>query len=468
MNIILKTDSYKPTQWKQYPKGTTHVYSYFESRQSYESITFFGLQSILKKYFVGKVLKQEHIDQADAFFTKHFGRSDAFNKAGWQSMLDKYNGYLPLRIRAVPEGTTVSGSNALFVVENTDPEFFWLTNYVETILTHVWYPTTVATNSKKIWSILNFYNNITGAEEGTTEFQMHDFGYRGVSSEQTAALGGLANLLFFFGTDNLSAIEEAEASYNTEGEMIGFSIPASEHSTMTSWTQDGEVEAMRNMLTTYPEGMIACVSDSYDIMRAVTDYWGGELKDLILNREGCLVVRPDSGDPVVTTQKVIEALWQSFGGTVNEKGYKVLHPNIRVIQGDGIDKDMLVTILKNLYKLGFSSENIAFGSGGGLLQKFNRDTFKFAFKCSSITIKGEGERDVRKFPKEWDRDGNYKESFKISKSGRIELFRKRKGLYYTSTEKVATKDEPMFHTVFENGHLLVDDTFNRIRNRAKA
>jgi len=232
---------------------------------------------------------------------------------------------------------------------------------------------------------------------------------------------------------------------------------------MTAWTE--EVNAMENMLDQYPTGLIACVSDSYDIMRAINEYWGTKLKDKILNRDGRLVVRPDSGDPLVSTEKVIEALWDKFGGTVNDKGYKVLHPNIRMIQGDGIDLDVIEDILSNFERLGFSSENIVFGSGGGLLQKFNRDTYKFAFKCSLIEINGEV-RDVRKFPKEWNKNGEYVESFKISKSGRLDLIKTKDGYQTIDVRYKHFDPHPLeLKTVFENGELLIDYTFDEIRSK---
>lgn len=465
-NIILKTDSYKPSQWKQYPKGTTKVYSYFESRQTKTPITFFGLQQILKKHFVGRVVTREKVEQARSFFNQHFGRDDVFNYDGWMYIVEKHNGKLPLKINAVPEGTTVDGSNVLFTVENTDDVCYWLTNYVETILSHVWYASTVATNSRNLRELLIDYAEHTSDSdaESIVNFQMHDFGYRGVSSDETAGMGGLAHLIMFYGTDNLASIAYANEFYN-ETEMIGFSIPASEHSTMTSWGgPEGEPLAMENMLDSYPTGMIACVSDSFDIMNAVSNIWGDKLRDKILNRDGRLVVRPDSGDPVTSTLKIVEALWSKFGGEINSKGYKVLHPNIRMIQGDGIDFETTVDILKTFEMRGFSSENIAFGSGGGLLQKFNRDTYKFAFKCSSIEINGE-EVDVRKFPKEWNENSEYVRSFKTSKKGKVKLYQTVDGKYYTATEPEVFMDNEVMRTVFEDGRLLVDDAFSEIRGR---
>lgn len=465
-NLALLTDSYKASHYKQYPKGTTKVFSYFESRQKDTDITFYGLQYFLKEYLEGTVITEAKVEEAKTFFEGHFGREDSFNYEGWMRIAKEFDGKLPLKIRAVPEGTTVPGRNVLFTVENTHPDFYWLTNYMETILAQVWYPTTIATNSRLIREIVTEYNKETSDSDANevANFQVHDFGFRGVSSVETAGLGGSAHLLWFLGTDTLQAITVARKYYNEQ--MAGFSIPASEHSTMTVWAE--EVEAMRNMLEQYPEGMVACVSDSYDIMRAINEYWGEELKEKILNRDGRLVVRPDSGDPIKSTENVIKALWNKFGGEVNSKGYKVLHPNIRMIQGDGIDREMVGEILENFKSLGFSSENIAFGSGGGLLQRFNRDTFRFAFKASLAEVDGEVV-DVRKSPKAFNAEGEYVESPKYSKAGRLELYKNpaKDMEYFTHDDrKDLVWDLPkVMKTVFENGELKNEQTFEEIRSR---
>lgn len=456
------TDSYKLSHFKQYPKGTTKVFSYFESRQTDTPITFFGLQYFIKQYLEGVVITPEEVDEAKAFVDEHMGREDSFNYEGWMTIATELGGKLPLEIKSVQEGKTITGRNVLFTVENTDPRFYWLTNYMETLLCQVWYPTTVATNSRLIRETLVEYNEETSDSDKNevANFQCHDFGFRGVSSVETAGLGAAGHMIWFLGTDTLQGITLAKQFYNAG--VIGYSIPASEHSTMTAWLR--EEDAMENMLDQYPTGMIACVSDSYDIMNAVNNIWGDKLRDKILNRDGRLVVRPDSGDPVVTTLKVMEALWNKFGGETNSKGYKVLHPNIRMIQGDGVDREMIGKILENFKKNGFSSENIAFGSGGGLLQKFNRDTFKFAFKCSMIEIDGEV-RDVRKTPMEFNKNGEYVKSSKYSKSGRLQLIERPGGTFDTIDTNESDIKPRFYHlkTIFKNGELVDETTFDEIR-----
>lgn len=460
-NLILLTDSYKPTHWKQYPPQTRTVYSYLESRGGdFDETLFFGLQYFLKNYLEGSVVTDAMIDEAQAFCSAHFGRDDVFNADGWRLIVREHEGRLPVRIRAVPEGTSVPVRNVLMTVENTDPRLPWLTNYLETLLSQIWYPITVASNSRAIKrTVLEYHSRTSDGPLESVDFQVHDFGFRGVSSVETAALGAAAHLVSFRGTDTIAGILLARDFYGEP--MAGFSIPASEHSTITAWGREGEAAAMENMLDSYPGGIVACVSDSFDVMNAVRNIWGGTLRRKILERNGRLVVRPDSGDPVVSTLKVMEALWDAFGGRVNGKGYRVLHPNVRMIQGDGIDREMIGTILESFRRNGFSGENIAFGSGGGLLQKFNRDTCRFAFKCSSIVV-GDEERDVRKNPMEFTAEGEYVPSFKVSKGGRLALV--RDGGNWKTVEEGAEGD--ILRTVFLNGAITERQTFEDIRARA--
>jgi len=253
MNFLLRTDSYKFTHWKQYPPNTTAIYSYLESRGGmFPATVFFGLQYYLKAYVQGPVFTEQDIAQADEFCRQHFGR-DLFNRYGWTRLLQKHGGCLPVRIRAVPEGSVVSNLNVLATIENTDPDFPWLTNYLETLLLKVWYPTTVATLSREIKKIIKGFLVRTG-DPALLPFKLHDFGYRGVSSEETAAIGGAAHLVNFMGTDTVAGIILLQDYYHTKS-MPGFSIPASEHSTITAWGKEHELDAYRNMLTAYPEGL---------------------------------------------------------------------------------------------------------------------------------------------------------------------------------------------------------------------
>lgn len=455
-NICWLTDSYKVSHYKQYPPGTTRVYSYFESRSGsvYPQTVFFGLQYWLKRYLVGSVVTQQKIDQAEQLFNAHFG-GQVFNRAGWEHILHQHNGRLPVEIKAAPEGTVIGESNVLMTVENIDPQVYWLTNYLESLLVQAWYPSTVATQSRAMRQVIARALDKTG-DPSLVDFKLHDFGFRGVTCPEQAAIGGASHLVNFKGTDTVAGLVLLNEFYHEP--CAGFSIPAAEHSTITSWGKDHEVDACRNMLTQYPTGLVATVSDSYDIFNCCENIWGGVLHDEVLARDGVLVVRPDSGDPPTVVVKVLEILGDKFGFTVNSKGYKVLHPKVRVIQGDGIDFKMLGLILNAIEQAGWSADNVAFGSGGGLLQKLNRDTQKFAFKCSSVTVNGE-ERDVFKQP--------ITDNGKRSKAGRMKLVA-RDAQPNSPLVTVAANDPRSDHLqfVFRNGELLIDHTFAEIRQRA--
>ena len=451
-NILLLTDSYKVSHAHQYPKDTEVVYSYFESRGGdFPEVTFFGLQYFIQEYLEGEVVTLERIEQAQKILKAHFGPGFKFPLSRWLYILHEHDGKLPVKIKAVKEGTAVPTHNVMLTIENTDPKCWWLTNYLETLLVQVWYPSTVASNSKACRDIILKYLEKTG-DPSLIDFKLHDFGYRGSTSVESAAIGGCAHLVSFLGTDTLAATIMAHNHYDCK--MAGFSIPASEHSTITSWGRENEVDAFKNMLDLYPTGLVACVSDSFDIYKACSELWGKELRDQILNRDGTLVVRPDSGDPVTVLLKCLELLGNAFGYTTNEKGYKVLDPHVRIIQGDGIDREAIEDILDALEYHGWSADNLAFGSGGGLLQRFDRDTSKYAFKCSWIQVNGEG-RDVYKDP--------VTSKGKKSKPGRLSLLHDPYKGYFTAPEAAGGKGFDCLETVFEDGVLLRTQSLDEIR-----
>jgi nicotinamide phosphoribosyltransferase len=452
-NIIYLTDSYKPSHYLQYPADSEYVYSYLESRGGwFEDDVFVLLQLILHKYLAGVVVTQEKIDEAEELLSLHLPNVK-FNREGWEYILKVHKGKLPIQIKAVPEGTVVRGKNVLMTVVNTDPKCFWLTNYLESLLLHVWYPITVATLSREMKKTIGQGLLETGDISGI-DFKLHDFGFRGVSSVESAMIGGAAHLVNFMGTDTLIALPMLRRLYGAR--MAGFSIPASEQSTITSWGRQNEGKAFKNMLDSYPEGLVACVSDSYNIWEACENLWGTELKDQILNRNGTLVVRPDSGDPITVVPRVIDVLMSRFGFTINSKGYKVLPPQIRVIQGDGIAYDSIKTIVGAMISKGLSIDNVAFGSGGGLLQKVDRDSLKFAFKCSAIRINGEW-ADVYKEPVD--------DSFKKSKRGRMKLIKVDEE-FATVHQNEYTDIPDELETVFLNGEVTKTYTWDEIRARA--
>lgn len=452
-NFLELTDSYKVTQWLQYPDDVKYLSSYYESRGGKFSLTGSSLlQYYLKKYFSGRQITQEKLASAKLLLGEHFG-NEYVNEKGWQYIIDKYDGHLPLEIRAVPEGTLVPTRNILMRVENTDPNCAWLTNYAETILCHMWSPFTVQANSHFSKLQLLEYLEKSGTPDDIL-FKLHDFGFRGVSSIETAAMTGLSHLLHFLGTDNIIALRWACNYYNAES-AIGFSIAASEHSTMTIKGKNGEAAQMGRMLDKFPTGLVACVSDSYDIFGVCRYIWGEKYHDRILGRDGVLVIRPDSGPPAETLIRVIQILMDKFGYELNDKGYKVLNPHVRTIQGDGISYESMGEIMDHALKNQISVDNFAFGSGGALLQQFNRDTQNFAFKACAQFSNDEW-HDVWKDP--------ITSTAKSSKKGRQKLIKKN-GTFKTVRFDSPGKD--LLETVFRNGKLVKEYTIDDLRKNSQ-
>merc|ERR1712048_542139 len=384
-----------------------------------------------------------------------------------------HGGKLPVIIKAVPEGFCMQESNAFITVENTDPKAFWVVNFLETLLVQVWYPMTITTNSREQKKLIQAYLEETGDPAGVN-FKLHDFGFRGVSSVETAGLGAAAHLTQFSGTDTVAGLSVARDYYGSP--MAGFSIPASEHSTMTSWGQDNEAGAYKNMLEKYPQGLVAIVSDSYDIWNAV-DIFGTELHDNVMNRNGTLVIRPDSGPPPLMVIELLRRLKNYFPSTQTGKGnrYVELDEHVRIIQGDGINIDSLSILLELLTRKEYSINNIAFGSGGGLLQQVDRDTQKCAFKCSYAVANGEA-LDVIKKP--------IHSPGKKSKRGKLKVIRAPEAGVMLDGQKIANKGEPitltadtvptpadstetdLLVTVFENGNLIKEYTWDQVKANA--
>lgn len=454
-NLILATDSYKASHYLQYPTGTQYINSYIEPRYSAiaEHVVHFGLQIFLKEY-LSKPFTQDDIEEAQEIFEAH---GEPFNRAGWQYILDKHGGYIPVKITAPPEGTIIPLQNVQVQVINTDPNVPWITSYMETaILRAVWYPSTVAAVSRKAKSIiLGYLNDTCDDPQSQIAFKLHDFGARGCTCPEQAMIGGVAHLVNFMGTDTVEALIGARRYYDEP--MAGFSIPAAEHSTIMTWHR--EEEAFENMINQFAgEGKLyAVVSDTNDIYHAVDKFWGVLLKEKVKSAGGTLVVRPDSGDPVVITERVISSLAKSFGFTTNSKGFKVLDPSVRVIQGDGVNLKAIDDILRNLKTKGFSAENIAFGMGAGLLQKVNRDSFGYAMKASAISKDGFW-RDIRKNPAS--------DPSKKSKAGILRLL--RTGNSYTTTSEKGFIDNgvDVLTPVYENGDVLKTWSLAEVRANA--
>ncbi|MGB8267037.1 MAG: nicotinate phosphoribosyltransferase [Candidatus Velthaea sp.] len=456
LDLFDAVDSYKiGGHFLQYPPGTQYVWSYLESRGGAFAFTrFFGLQELIRRYLL-QPLTRERVEQIVPVMAAH---GVPFNRAGFLAIVERHGGRLPVRIEAVPEGSDIPTGNVVLQVVNTDPAAFWLPSYLETLLMHVWYTTTVCTLSASARAaILAALERSCDDPFANIDFRLHDFGARGVSDMYAGARGGLAHLVNFLGTDTVPALCWARAYYHEA--MAGFSIPAMEHATVTTWGRDGEAAAFRNMLERCggPGKTIAMVIDSYDAEYAVDQIIGVELRDAILASGSTVVVRPDSGDPRVIVPALLQALAKRFGATTNRKGYRVLDPAVRLIQGDGMDLPAIRALFEVVLAAGFSAENVAVGMGGGLLQKVNRDTQRWAMKVSAVQIDGVWS-DVYKDPKD-DPD-------KRSKRGRLALVRTARGVETIRLEALGAR-ENLLRPVYENGVLLVDESLAEIRARAR-
>lgn len=458
-DVILSSDSYKYSHWKQYPENTTWIFDYMESRGGlYEVTCFVGLQYYLMKY-LSTPITAERVEYAKSRIDAHMG-PNIFDYEGWMRIVTVHGGRLPVRIRAVAEGSVVPVKNVLMTMESTDKALAWLPSFLETLLMKVWSPTTVATTSLTAKAIIAKYLEETADNLDGLPFKLHDFGDRGVSSPESAGLCGLAHLVNFMGSDTTSALEVAKHFYGCA--MSAFSIPATEHSSMTILGKDGEYVQMKRFIEQFADAKIkACVSDSFDIYKAM-DFLG-TLKPLLQEQGSTAVCRPDSGCPIKMSLACVDHLASVFGYSTNSKGYKLLDPTVRVIYGDGIDDPMVIRdILENLKHNGYSADNIAFGMGGGLLQKNNRDTQKFAIKCSAAEVDGV-KRDVYKDP--------ITDHGKKSKKGVLDLIIDEEGKFQTVaiSASIGFKiplDNSALVTVFENGEVLVKYTLDEMRETA--
>lgn len=454
-NIILDTDSYKLSHFLQYPDKTRRLFAYLESRGGrYGKTVFFGLQPILAKLTNG--VTPLDVEEAADLAKQH---GEPFPLDGWMYVAKELGGRIPLHIRAVPEGSVVPVRNALMTVESTDDKVPWMTTWFETQLMRVWYPTTVCTKSYHcVKTILEFLKETSEDPWGELPFKLHDFGARGVSSQESAGMGGAAHLVNSVGTDTLMGIIYAQRYYQAD-KMPGFSIPAMEHSTVTSWGRHGERAAFANMIAKHKDfPILACVSDSYDVDNAVENIWGDDLLDLVKASGKLIVIRPDSGPPAETTVRLLQILERKVGMHVNSKGYKVLPKFYRLIWPDGNkSEDDIREILMAMMAHRFSASNIAFGMGGGLLQLVDRDTQMFAYKTSAALI-GDEWVDVKKEPKT--------DAHKVSKAGRLDLVKKEDQWKTAPLGDKPKLTESELDTVFANGKRVATYRFDDIRARA--
>lgn len=456
-NPLLMTDGYKYSHYLQLPPGTKIGYAYGESRGGeFDETVFFNLQMFIKRYLMNPIT-MEDVDQAEKF-VKAYGMP--FNREGFETIVNKYNGFWPVTIRAVPEGKRMPTSLPLYTVES-EPGMAWASAFIETqLLRAVWYGTTVASNSYESKKIIKHFLEETGTVEALP-FMLWDFGARGVSSQESAEIGGAAHLVNFSGSDTVAGIAAAMDYYGaTVPPSMG--VPAMEHSTVTSWSREREEDAYRNMLNHFakPGAIVSIVSDSYSLMNAIKMF-GTSLKEKIVSSGATLVVRPDSGIPADIVLQAVRQLDIYFGSTVNAKGYKVLN-TVRVLQGDGIDHKSIQSILLNLKIAGYSADCIGtFGQGGKLLQAVDRDTLKFAQKMSAVLI-DDTWVEVFKDP--------ITDSGKRSKKGRVTTI-ERDGHFKAITLDTLEEYEEagwveIIKTVYKNGVLVKEWTFDEIRAEA--
>lgn len=469
-NLILNTDSYKFSHFSQYPKGASFVTSYIEARGSnvrdVNEVVFFGLQSFIKEWLTKPITRHDVMEAAR--FCKAHGTP--FNTEGWLYIVERHKGFLPVKISALPEGTVVPVGTPMVEITNTDENLPWLTSFLETaILRNVWYGSTVATISRECKKII-YAGLVESADAPDAEiaFKLHDFGFRGVSSFESAGLGGAAHLVNFMGTDTVAGIIHAVDFYNADMEAVGYSIPASEHSTMTMRGRDAEKASYQAMVDAYakPGAIFAVVSDSYDLFNAIENIWSrGGLFDQVKDAGATVVIRPDSGDPTLIPIQVIEKLMELEGYTINSKGFRVLPNHIRVIQGDGITITSLRTIVERLLAAKISLSNIAFGMGGGLLQQVNRDTFKFAMKACSAVIDGK-DVDVYKDPVTDQGKRSKRGVWRPYKNGKGEIILKNM-LAAIESDVWLGEARPLYRVVYAAKRPKAEYTFDEVRENAR-
>lgn len=484
INPMCLIDGYKADHRRQYPLGTEFVYSNFTPRQSridgVNEVVFFGLQYFIKEYLIERWNKgfferpkQEVVSEYKRRMDNYLG-ADSIPCDHIEELHDL--GYLPIRVKALEEGTVTPIGIPVFTIVNTLPRFFWLTNYFETLMSNViWKPITSATTAFQYRKKFEEFANKTGYDKGFIQWQGHDFSFRGMSGNEDSLISGAAHLLSFTGTDTIPAIDFLERYYNanSDSELIGGSVPATEHSVMCMGEQDSEIDTFRRLITElYPNGVVSVVSDTWDFWKVMTEYLP-TLKWDILNRNGRLVIRPDSGDPVKiicgdsdSPQSLItksqrkgayELLWDTFGGEINDKGYKVLNGKVGLIYGDSITLDRQKQILSNLEAKGFSASNLVFGIGSFTYEYVTRDTFGFAMKATWGQVNGEP-KDIFKNPKT---DSGFKKSAKgllmvYDDNGTIKLKDQCSG---------SEEDSGLLLTVFENGKLVKETSLCDIRAR---
>ena len=481
-NPLLFTDGYKLDHRRQYPEKTTLVYSNWTPRKSriegIEEVVFFGLQYFIKKYIIEDFNENFFKKDKADILKKYESRVNNYlgpNAVGIEHIAALHDlGYIPMHIKALPEGSSVPIRVPMFTMYNTLPEFFWLTNYFETLTSMiVWLPCNSATLAKQYRKILDKYAAETSSVPEFVDWQGHDFSMRGMAGMEAAIMSASGHLLSFTGTDTIPAIDFLEQYYNADAdkELVGGSVAATEHSVMSMGTNEAEADTFKRLITeVYPRGIVSIVSDTWDLWKVLTEYLP-LLKEDVLAREGKVVIRPDSGDPVDIIcgnpnrqsenekKGVIELLWDIFGGTTNDKGYKELDSHIGAIYGDSITLERATDICERLKAKGFASTNVVLGIGSFTYQYNTRDTFGFAMKATYGEVEGVG-RPIYKDP--ITDDGTKK-----SAKGLLKVT--REDARYRLQDQVSWEEEGQgeLKTVYKDGELIKDWSSGEIRGQLK-
>ncbi len=489
MNPLMAIDFYKADHRRQYPEGTEYVYANFTPRSSRlanllegfdERVVLIGVQAYIKRILIDQ-WNQEFFAKPKALVIERYKRrmdtslgEGAISVEHIEALYDL--GYLPLKVKSLPEGSRVNIKVPMFTVVNTKPEFFWLSNYIETsISAEIWKPCTTATIAYEYKRLLTNYAEKTGGPLDFVPLQAHDFSARGMSGMADSAASGIGHLASFIGTDSVAAIDYAEDYYGVDG-VVGVSVPATEHSVMCMGTKESEIDTFKRLINElYPSGIVSIVSDTWDFWKVITEY-ASELKEDILNRQpnalglAKTVFRPDSGDPVKVIcgdadakpgspefKGAVECLWDIFGGTTTDKGYKILNERVGLIYGDSITLQRAQAILEGLQAKGFASTNIVFGVGSYTYQHITRDTFGFAIKATWGQVNGEG-RDIFKDP-------ITDKGEKRSAAGLLRIEATENGFELFDRQTKEQENQGALNIVFEDGKLVNETSFADIKAR---
>ncbi len=479
MNALLLTDGYKTGHHEQYPKGTQEVYSNWTPRSNKyapkgcDKVLSFGQQYVMQ--WLHDYFEENFFSKPKETVCKEIQEelslylNTAYDVSHFEALHDL--GYLPIRVKSLPEGEEVSIRVPMLTIVNTKPAFYWVTNFLETILsTMLWLPMTsasIALNYKRIfkeWALKTDAENLN-----FIDFQGHDFSMRGMGGFESSVVSGMGHAAVFLGSDTLPVISGLRKYYDAKGFVVG-SVNATEHSVMCAGTKDDEIGTFRQLMKTYPTGILSIVSDTWDLWKVLTNYLP-KLKEEILARDGKLVIRPDSGDPVdiicgtnatmgegtPTEKGVVELLWDVFGGTVNKEGFKVLDPHIGAIYGDSITTVRAEQICERLAEKGFATTNVVLGIGSFTYQFNTRDTFGFAMKATSVVVNGE-RREIFKDPITDD-------GVKKSAKGLIRVDKVNGNYVMTDEVTEAEEQEGELRVIFEDGRFLNRTSLKEVRER---